>query len=496
MAEVKGALHEWILAKRREMTPEMPPPSDRQIAWFKQTLAAHFSLHFSPRATAALHEVGIRYVRLNDISDTTEGGILLPVDISSEVSGPTASFGFSTTRVVTVQPLPRPAGSKWRLIEAEGVPVWWRNATGALMPAWNLYGVCAGLLLATEELASTARDEFGRFPSDQSIRHANRLLERPTVNEAFALVAAALCALFDRNERWFDLRDLVLPPLLFLSHDCDNLKGNNVWLQLSRVARFSRSMVQKGTLEWAQLHWMLKGVLRPRAGFAEELLEYMALEEAYGFFSRFYFINGTRGRYGARSSTAEAAKVACEVGAPHEIGVHYNYDTCVDLAALTRQVEGLREATGKSLHSGRAHYLRLDAASSPRIWEEAGIRLDESFGSDVVPIYRLGLAGAFRWFDLKSDRALNLVECPLIFEDMAMMQTWPTNPLAGLLSHARHVAAVGGSLSILFHPGYLKNPEFQTEPSLYANILSAMRDLRVRQLALPELLSAFGVGLT
>lgn len=415
--------------------------------------------------------------------------MLLPVDIAPELYGPATALSFCGTRVALVQPLQRPPG-QWQSLEIDGAPVWWRNRAGAVMPAWNFYGVCTALLLALKE--RNARDLNTPFSPERSVR-VNGLLGRPTVNEAFALLAAVLCGLADGTEVWLDLGSEVLPPLLFLSHDCDNLLGNALWLQISRAARFLLP-ARAGAPDWRQIRWMLKGILRPRQGFADEIRGFMDLEEANGFFSRFYFLSGPSGRLGARASLAATLAVAREVRPPHEVGLHYNYDAWRDDAAMMRQARALREPLSVPVKAGRAHYWRLDPDVSPPLWEAAGIRLDESFGSDEVPLYRLGLAGVFPWFDLRADRECDLAECPLLFEDMALLEYWRQDALSSLLSEARHIAAVGGSLSLLFHPGYLANPEFQPDPSLYGRILSAMRSLGARQLTTEQILSTLGIG--
>jgi hypothetical protein len=234
---------------------------------------------------------------------------------------------------------------------------------------------------------------------------------------------------------------------------------------------------------------MVKGLTMPSAGFADEIEAYMTAEEAVGFFSRFYFLNGMGGRFGARLSTARTAEVALKVRAPHETGLHYNYDTWQDDSAFRQQARALGDALNRSFETGRAHYFRLEAQASPRIWEQNGIRFDESFGCGEFPLYRLGIAGVFPWFDLRADRMLDLLECPLIFMDSAITDRWPTDALEGFSGFVKHVAAVGGSISTLFHPGLLANREFQNDPTFYSRMLVEMRRLGARQLTTEQLLS-------
>lgn len=466
-------------------------PSPAQFKWFERTLAGHFALHFSERATHARKAARLRFLPFDRISETTDG-LILPTDVAPQFGSGPILVDFAKTKIGLAQMMPQPSGRSWRALSLDGVPLWWLNRAGGLVPGWNLYGICASLLLALEELGTGERDAHGRFPLEHSVRFANGMLERPTVNEAFALIAAALCAVHEGHERWFDMDGIALPPLLFLSHDCDNLSGNAFWLQASRISRLLASATRQRRPDWQQLKWMLKGVRKPQLGFADEVTAYMAAEEEYGFFSRFYFLNGMKGRFGARLSTAKTATIAKQVLAPHELGLHYNYDTWRDARAFGRQLHALADKVDTTFQSGRAHYFRLDPAVSPLVWEANGIRFDESFGSGDMPAYRLGLAGVFPWFDLRSDRTLDLLECPLIFMDSAIPQRWPDDPLGGFLTFVRHVATIGGSISVLFHPGQLHNSEFQKDTSFYPRMLHEMRSFGARQMTTQQLVAQLG----
>jgi len=321
----------------------------------------------------------------------------------------------------------------------------------------------------------------------------NGLLERPTVNELFALLAAAAVALHQRRECWFDVSDLVLPPLLFLSHDCDNLFGNSMWLQLARAKRLGFGTRQRPGPDMHQLIWMMRGWRQPADGFASEVDDFMEIEENYGFWSRFYFLVGQRGRFGARTTRELTRAVVKRIRAPHEVGLHYNHIKWRSKDSLERQIGQLANDGGAPVLTGRAHYLSIDVESSPEMWEAVGLALDESFGSAEVPMFRLGFSGLFRWFSTSMDRQLRLVECPLLFMDQAMRTRWPDDPLTGMMTWVRHISRIGGCVSLLFHPGFLGNPEFQPDPGFYSRILEALRVAGVRQMSTKQVMEQFDV---
>jgi len=465
--------------------------SEAQAAWFVATLLHHAILHFKPEVSAALQSVGVRILPHAAI-EVGPPGICLPDDIPAALDGAVTTISFCGTSIGLVQPIPKPSGAGWKAVEYGGVPVWWANSNGTVTPAWNLFATCTALLCAAEERGAPT-DRYNGFVTADSGRVANGLLERPTVNELFALLAAAAVALHQRRECWFDIGDLVLPPLLFLSHDCDNLFGNSMWLQLARAKRLALGTQRRPGPDVRQLTWMMRGWRRPADGFASEIDEFMKIEENYGFWSRFYFLMGKRGRFGARTTRELTRAIVRRIRSPHEVGLHYNHIKWRSQDSLERQIGQLADDGGAPVLTGRAHYLSIDVESSPEMWEAVGLALDESFGSAEVPMFRLGFSGLFRWFSTSMQRELKLVECPLLFMDQAMRTRWPDDPLAGMMNWVRHIGRIGGSISLLFHPGFLSNPEFQPDPEFYIRILEALRAAKVRQISTKQMLECFDI---
>lgn len=468
-------------------------PNEAQIAWFIETLRLHAKLHFRREVFDVLQAIDLRILPSSEISSLRSSGIFLRSDIPADLSGEVSTITFSGTTIALVDPLARPSEGDWKMIEVSGTPVWWISESGGITPAWNFFGVCFELLSARDE-ADTALDRFDGFVTSASRRARSGLLERPTVNEIFALIAAAALALFEGHERWFDLVGRVLPPLLFLSHDCDNLSGNSIWLQFARAKRLIFGTGRRSGPDFRQAGWAFKGLRRPEEGFANEVDDFMRVEEDFGFASRFYFLLGKRGRYGARSSLASTLAVARKIRPPHEIGLHYNQYGGGMAACLAEQMELLSKGLNVRIVSGRAHYLSFRPRSAPECWESVGLRLDESFGAADRPGFRLGMAGVFRWFSRAENRQLKLIECPLLFMDGAVLGQWPDDPFRGILAWVRHIEAIGGSVSLLFHPSYLSNPEFQSDATLYPRLLEVMRERGARQITTAQLQAVFGVS--
>lgn len=341
----------------------------------------------------------------------------------------------------------------------------WRSQTGALMPAFNLAGAVRHLLAFGDEAGTAVRDRHGRLPPEASLLGRKDLLHLPVVNIwLFALLAAAK-GLAEKKTGPSDPEGHVLPPALFLSHDCDQLVGNDLHTQLARMGRFVSPLRRRRLPDWAQLTHILDNARHPRRYFFEDALRMLAAEDRAGLRSAFYFLTGARGRYGARSGEDLIGEFSAHIPAECEIGIHYNYRTARNAHALEAQKAAIERATGRRVRSGRAHYLTLDPRSDFASLARAGITSDETLGFAERSGFRLGYAGAYR---VGGDGGPGVVAVPLQFMD--------TNMAASLLDTEvfpmmQAVEQVGGAVTILFHPGSYASPEAPALHGVYDRCL-------------------------
>lgn len=328
----------------------------------------------------------------------------------------------------------------------------WRTPAGALMPAFDMVGAIAHLLGFGDEANTAARDRHGRLPPEASLLGRAGLLHVPVVNVwLFALLAAAKGAA--AHGAPLDPSAHVLAPVLLLSHDCDQLSGNDLYTQLSRASRFAAPLRRLRAPAWRQLAHIAVNARHPRRYFFDDARAMLSSERAHGVRSAFYFLTGARGRYGARSSDALIREFAALIPEDCEIGIHYNYRTSRDAAALAAQKSAIEGATGRRVRSGRAHYLALNPPADFAVLAATGIENDETLGFAGANGFRLGYAGAYR---VAGASESELVEIPLQFMDTNMTPTALANEVFPM---AQAVERVGGAVTVLFHPGSYDNPE-------------------------------------
>lgn len=161
-----------------------------------------------------------------------------------------------------------------------------------------------------------------------------------------------------------------------------------------------------------------------------------------------------------------------------EIGLHPSWYTFNDFDELKRQKAALETALGCAIDSVRQHYLHYDIRSTPRVHAEAGFKFDSTLGFNDNIGFRFGTCYPWKLFDLQANKALPIIEIPLIIQDSAML-----SPIKGLrideetaygyiIQLAQAVEAVAGVLTLLWHPN-----EVSREKSivLYSRILHYLR---------------------
>jgi hypothetical protein len=222
--------------------------------------------------------------------------------------------------------------------------------------------------------------------------------------------------------------------------------------------------------------------LLPQRYYFDNVIGMIEIERMMGFTSSLYFLNGTGGRFGARSGSALISKLAGLTPKGWIFGIHYNYDTFNNEKNFSNQLKELESIIGANVSAGRAHYLRFDPAHSWNFLSKMGVMFDESLGYSDCIGYRAGIAGPFKPFDSQIEREIQLIEMPMVMMDTALITQYGENAVDAFEQHLRHLSIVGGALSLLFHPGYFHNPEYPESLGLYRRLLDKARLYKARSI--------------
>ncbi len=450
---------------------------EKQTAYLRQQIINHVRLFFSEDANAALDKTSIAFCSQDQLH-AVKSGIYIPVDSDWNPKPKTTYTAvFNGITITLWNRLNNPDSSEWTPIPDSDNPIWYRHESGALCPAWDIFGNLSGLLTLREETVDSRRDIHARYVGEYSPRKEANLLEVPAFNEAVAVLVGAAVGLQKENYPHFELPDLVKPPVVVLSHDCDILRGNDLWTQSIRAFRIFLPLLKVKMPRFQNIWWVIRNYLTPKRFYYDEALGMQTLEQQFGFSSTYYLLNGSGGRFGNRSGNGIITELVSQIKDSCDIGIHYNFDTFDNHDALQAQADELESIIGQTAKAGRAHYLRLKPEKPHDSWQSIGITTDESIGYPDCIGYRCGIGGIFQLFDTDTGQASSVYEVPLIIMEDTLMNQYKDNPVRKFKKMLIHLKNIGGAISMVVHPGMLGNPEYPYCRDFYYQILLASHQL-------------------
>ncbi|MCB2230487.1 hypothetical protein KQH82_07205 [bacterium] len=450
---------------------------DPRAKYLCTQILRHAHVFFSERANTTLTNTDIRFVPLDTARALRRSCIAIPTDLERRHDyADTYEATVAGAKFRLCHRIPRPDDHEWTAFPSDAAPVWYVHESGTRLPAWDLFGTLFSLLTLEYERAFAERDQHGRFIAAFDPRSKAGLLEQPLFNDAVFLLIAEALRLREGEGALSSIADEVNPPALILSHDCDVLRGNDFWTQSIRLGRVLLPLTRLKAPRLDNLWWAARNAVRPRDFYFDNTPGLVTLERTFGYRSTFYILNGTGGRFGARSGSKLLAPLIGAIPDGWEVGIHYNYDTHLDHDRFSAQQAELHQITGGTVPTGRAHYLRFDPDKSLPFYRDHGITLDESVGYPDRIGYRAAVGGCYRPYDRQSEREMDMWEVPMITMENTLLAQYGDQSLTAFSSLLDHLAAVGGALSLIFHPGLFYNPEFRSHRRLYHRMLRIGRD--------------------
>lgn len=354
---------------------------------------------------------------------------------------------------------------------------WILEGDGSLELGIDVFGTAFYGLSRYEETVVSGADEHDRFPATASISVAAGLAGTAWVDEAVAILAAAL------NRLWPGLARFRRGSVQ-ISHDVDW----PLWCDGKNAGDLARSVaadVARRRDPALAVRRVLAMMERRRGRFDGDpwnTFDFLIdAHRAHGTRGTFFFICDRRagtidGTYELDDSwiTGLLRKLS---GAGHELGVHGSYTTYRDGAQLEVELHKFRRATDKLGIAAaavplRQHYLRFRVPTTWRAAADAGFSYDTTVGFADVPGFRCGTSRDFAVFDIERRAELALRERPLIAMDVTfsgyqrLTARATLDALASLRNEAR---SLGGGFTLLWHNSSLAS---RAEKALYRDALS------------------------
>ncbi len=341
----------------------------------------------------------------------------------------------------------------------------------------------ARLFLRSEEWEISARDQWGNFEYGLADSTVRGTLWMPEVDQWLEEVRLSLPAGQGQVDLWPGGHRFAL----CLSHDVDAISTQFTRLQYLRLKR--RDLItkpvrtlqdEKFLQDFAALASDLSG--RRASDLASSAIESMdrsiGVENEFGIKGSYFFPvwpprvdspydclyeADDRFTYLGREMTARDIMVELAQQG-HDVGLHGGFHTALDLDNFLHEKHLLEDETGLSVTTTRQHWLHWDARVTPELHERAGISADSTMGYNRNVGFRAGTSKPYFFFDLGRDRALDLVELPMVMMDGSIFSVLALEmdlPRAKRLTQLMidRVIATNGCVSLLFHPENLAMPD-------------------------------------
>lgn len=328
--------------------------------------------------------------------------------------------------------------------------------------AFDLCWFALWALSRGEEAASSERDTHGRFPAHAAHAHQLGYLDRPLVDEWFALLREVV------QRTWPALPLTQKGFTLAISHDVDEPRFLEGFAFTTVLRRAAGDLLRRGEFRRggsAPFRWMLQ-----RAGVRGldpyDRFDWMMQQaEQRGLRSTFHFLCGHTDARFDRDYVLSAPHLQTLLttlyARGHAIGLHPSYGSHSDADAIRHEAETLRRHCA-ALHiplpalTSRTHFLRWTTPETPRALAAAGVTSDCTLGYSEEVGFRCGTCHAYSAFDPAGLTRIALRLQPLIAMDITVLPGPYLNlPAPAARTHLttlkNRCRAVGGCFTLCWH---------------------------------------------
>ncbi|NLB64348.1 MAG: hypothetical protein GX801_09630 [Fibrobacter sp.] len=141
----------------------------------------------------------------------------------------------------------------------------------------------------------------------------------------------------------------------------------------------------------------------------------------------------------------------------HYNGWHGSPLHAESLEDLTAEMQNWQKVVQKAPLISRQHFLRIFPGQTLNYLDKLGVKFDSSMGFNTRPGFRCGSAIPHKWWCFATQKALDIVEIPLILGDWNLHNPQKFDPEKSLqkaLKYAQWVKLGGGIFSLDFHEIY------------------------------------------
>jgi peptidoglycan/xylan/chitin deacetylase (PgdA/CDA1 family) len=300
-----------------------------------------------------------------------------------------------------------------------------------------------------------ALKKSSRFRSRDAAQYRLQTHRIPLVNYYFVVLKEAL-----EKTHKTKIEPVGKYPLLFLSHDVDNLTSG--WLEggfaEAKAFRFHNTIALIAKRIFGRDDWY-------------NLDRIMAMEEGLGVHSTFFML----ARKEKENADYDITKpkyhkwINLLQGRCFEVGIHGSKGTHESAKRLGADLRRIKHR----VFGNRFHYLYFRPQSSYRALEKNKLKYDSSLGFFDEVGFRNAYCFPFRLWHFNEDRPVEFVELPLIVMDTTLakqkyLYIRPDDAIITIYDLLKEVGQFNGMMSLLWHNNYFSDYKYNGWRNVYA----------------------------
>lgn len=326
------------------------------------------------------------------------------------------------------------------------------------------------LLSRWEEYVVKEKDQHNRFMAGSSFAGRMNILHRPLVNEYAEMLWNILKHLGYKGERKIGEHQFII------THDIDQpIRLMNLKMLVKTAGRDLLMFRDfKGAMLDVFIYFLNK--INNKYDPANVYDYFMDLSEKAGVKSQFYFQNSKKTQFdwGFDVNSKLVQKIFENIKRRgHIIGFHPSYFTYDNPNLWKEEYDGLCEATGVRINSGRQHYLRFEIPTTWQIWNDNGMEYDSTVGFAEKEGFRCGTCSTYSVYNILTRKRLKLKEVPLTLMELALMRYQKNISANEFLKRTEALMKTtkkyGGNFVLLFHNSYFDRKIYTID--LYRKII-------------------------
>lgn len=329
------------------------------------------------------------------------------------------------------------------------------------------------MLTRYEEMVRDQRDEYGRFPGEQSLPYRAGFLRQPIVNKYMQLLATWLGSV------GISVDNLDRKPSVLLTHDIDNIRKYRGLVELkSRMG----DVVKRGkTGIICQAAMVMLGFAKDPYDTFNEMAEIASKLDGIVEHESFYFFMACGKtphdrRYDIDGSYAREAFAAIKAS-NGVIGLHASRGAGLEPERIEIEKKALERASGVEVRRNRHHILGLLNIEDTWALADCSIDWDSTLGYPYHPGFRLGVCQPIPLYDPVSLKPFGIEEHPLILMDGAYLKQGfsEEESYADACGLIDTTAEHGGEFVLLWHNNHVGGGSDSYLPGLYRRLVNYMK---------------------